>query len=550
MSSTAELFTPFSQSIDAYARPPLFTFPFYYEPHPLCVLASEQLQAYLTKQGQALHDFETSGKMFGVLLVESSIGDIGFLSGYSGKLSGEASIERFVPPVFDAFANDSFVVKEMAIIGNINDEISHLTAQPILSTLTQQLALQEAKFTQALELQYQVMADNRKMRKQRRAQLSHGIESGLSLDQLSQQSIVDKRVLKQLKDTSAIAIDATSAQLKSLTDEIAQLAKTRRKLSAKLQRKLFAQYQFCNGEGQVRDLNDIFSALDAPIPPSGAGECAAPKLLQYAYQHGLKPLALAEFWWGASPKSAVRQHGNYYPACQSKCFPILSHMLKGLEVDDNPLLENPAVGKELTIIFQDEHMLVINKPHDFLSVPGTHIKDSVFTRLRKQFPDATGPLIVHRLDMATSGLMLIALTPRANKSLAKQFATRLIEKQYVALIEGSPAQESGDISLPLRGDLEDRPRQLVCFEHGKKSETTWQVIERKNERCKVSLSPKTGRTHQLRVHCAHTLGLNMPIVGDTLYGKKADRLHLHARSISFSHPITHQMMSFTTPEAF
>jgi len=300
----------------------------------------------------------------------------------------------------------------------------------------------------------------------------------------------------------------------------------------------------------VRDLNDIFSEHDTQIPPSGVGECAAPKLLQYAYQHGLKPLALAEFWWGASPKSSVRQHANYYPACQSKCFPILSHMLKGLEVDDNPLLDNPAVGKELAILYQDDHILVINKPHDFLSVPGTHIKDSVFTRLREKFPDVTGPLIVHRLDMATSGLMLIALTPRANKSLAKQFATRLIEKEYVALIEGNPAQDHGDISLPLRGDLEDRPRQLVCFEHGKKSDTTWQVIDRQGSHCKISLRPKTGRTHQLRVHCAHTLGLNMPIVGDTLYGKKADRLHLHARSISFSHPISHQMMSFTTPEAF
>lgn len=552
MQSTDPHFIQFTQSVDAMALPHKFTFPFYYQPHPICELAAQQLQNKLDQPDFLTHDFSETGKMFGVLLVKNSDDQLGFLAGYSGKLSQEPQTQLFVPPVFDAFTGETFVVKEMAIIGEINNEINTLKHNPQLSLLKQQLSDAQTEYEQALNVQYDTMAINRLERKTHRAKLSVSPSANdeSMLQTLATQSIEDKRELKRIKDIWQQKINSLEHALAILNSQLDELAKTRRKLSAKLQRKLFAQYAFINGKNQTRDLNDIFKAQDIALPPSGAGECAAPKLLQYAFLNGYKPLALAEFWWGAAPKSEVRQHKNYYPACQSKCLPILTHMLEGLLVDDNPLLINPAQGRELEIIYQDEHMLVINKPHDFLSVPGTHIKDSVFTRLKKQFPQATGPLIVHRLDMATSGLMLIALTPRANKSLAKQFATREIDKKYIALLDGHLTEKHGTIALPLRGDIEDRPRQLVCFEHGKPALTTWTLLEHKAGKSKVLLSPKTGRTHQLRVHCAHAQGLNTSIVGDTLYGTKSKRLHLHAGEICFTHPITKERLTFKVEADF
>ncbi|GAA75409.1 tRNA pseudouridine32 synthase / 23S rRNA pseudouridine746 synthase [Pseudoalteromonas sp. BSi20480] len=253
---------------------------------------------------------------------------------------------------------------------------------------------------------------------------------------------------------------------------------------------------------------------------------------------------MGEFWWGAPPKSAVRQHKNYYPSCFSKCQPILGHMLKGLNVEPSPLLNNPAQGKELTVVYQDDDLVIVNKPAEFLSVPGITIDDSVFLRMKTQFPEATGPLIVHRLDMSTSGLLIIALNKRAHKAIQKQFIERTIEKRYVALVDGNIEQESGTIELPLTPDFDDKPRQKVCYQKGKPALTTWQVLERKNNTTRLQLYPKTGRTHQLRVHCAHVLGLNTPIIGDTHYGKKADRLHLHAEYLAFTHPINHERLEF------
>ena len=259
---------------------------------------------------------------------------------------------------------------------------------------------------------------------------------------------------------------------------------------------------------------------------------------------------MAEFWWGAPPKSAIRHHLHYYPSCYSKCQPILGHMLEGLNVENNPLLVNPAQGKDLTIVYQDDDLLVVNKPAEFLSVPGINIDDSVYMRIKTQFPHASGPLIVHRLDMSTSGLLMIALNKRVHKALQKQFIERSVEKRYVALVAGNIAAESGSIELPLVLDFDDKPRQMVCYKTGKPSLTTWQVLERKNNTTRLQLYPKTGRTHQLRVHCAHHLGLNTPIVGDTHYGKKAERLHLHAEYLAFTHPISHERLEFEVAADF
>lgn len=397
------------------------------------------------------------------------------------------------------------------------------------------------------------MVAGRKARKERRIFSKVVLNSSEFLELkelLSKQSIQDKNKLRDLKLFRDERIKLVQTRLKNLTDEIDVLKEKRKDLSASLQQKLFQQYRFLNRYGDEKSLDDIFKNTPNQTPPAGSGECAAPKLLHHAYKWGMTPLALAEFWWGASPKSEIRKHKNFYAACQNKCQPILEHMLEGVAMDENPLLNNPAEGKTIEIVYQDDDMVVINKPADFLSVPGKNIEDSVYHRMKLSFPKATGPLIVHRLDMSTSGLMVIALSKEANKILQKQFINRTVQKRYVALLDGVAEQDKGSINLPLRVDLDDRPRQLVCYEHGRPAETHWQVIDRTDSQTKVYFYPKTGRTHQLRVHSAHAMGLNIPIVGDDLYGTKANRLHLHAESLSFNHPRTKELVHFQIKAAF
>ncbi len=546
MHSLANCFTSFTQSIVDYQRPEKFTFPFFYQPDPLCVLASKQLQQYLEQQTLWQYDFSSSGKMFGVLVVENADGELGYLSAFSGKLADSNFIPHFVPPVYDMLVKDSFFLTEQKIINNINDRVLELENLPQKSQYQTQLKQLTDQYELALAAHRELMAQGRKQRKVQRQAATELNQADLTTltNQLSQQSIDHKNQLRDLNIYWQQRIDTVQQPLEQINQEISRLRQQRKQSSAILQQQLFQQYRFLNVSGQEKDLAELFNQQPNVIPPAGAGECAAPKLLQYAFTHQLKPIAMAEFWWGAVPKSEIRQQGNFYPACQGKCQPILSHMLLGLKMDDNPLLLNPGQDKDIDIIYQDDAILIINKPAGLLSVPGKNIKDSVLTRLRQQFPDAEGPLIVHRLDMATSGLMVIALTKRANKSLQKQFITRAIKKRYLALVDGEIGEEQGEISLPLRGDLHDRPRQIVCQQHGKPARTLWQVIERTQGKTLLSLTPETGRTHQLRVHCAHVQGLNSPIVGDDLYGKNATRLHLHAQWLQLTHPIKKQDMEF------
>lgn len=556
MPNIASCFTPFSAPVNHIALPEKFTFPFYYEPKAIAIAATEQLQQQLETQLEYLANpanNEESGKMFGVLVVQNNQQQLGYLAAYSGQLEGVSSKINFVPAVADMQLHDAEYLAQSGIINNINAQIEQLENSEQFSTLNNAFNQANATYQQQLEAQQALMQVSRRMRKQQRTdastQLSPTDFEQLKI-QLAGQSIVEKKQLQALKQQWQSKLDTLQQTLNNITDEIAHLKKRRKTLSKNLQKKLFAQYQFLNADNETKDLNAIFAPLPEHTPPAGAGDCAAPKLLQYAYQHNLKPLALAEFWWGAAPKSAIRHHKHYYPSCYSKCQPILGHMLKGLQVEDNPLLINPAIGKDLTIIYQDQDILVINKPAEFLSVPGVNIEDSVYLRIKTQFPHATGPLIVHRLDMSTSGLLIIALNKRAHKALQKQFIERTIEKRYVALVAGNVVENSGTIDLPLRLDFDDKPRQLVCYQHGKASLTTWQVLERKDNITRLHLYPKTGRTHQLRVHCAHKLGLNMPIVGDDHYGEKANRLHLHAEYLSFCHPINHQQLEFAVAPDF
>ncbi|MGF1909276.1 RluA family pseudouridine synthase [Vibrio kasasachensis] len=554
MHQPEQLFTRFDANIDSIDLPSAFTFPFYYQPHPLCVIASTELQLHIEAQSHWQHNFGTegeesgTGKMFGVLLVRSPQGELGYLSAFSGKIAEQNLLPKFVPPVFDILAEEYFFHTELAQITTLNTRVKQLSADPKLAELKQTLAHLKAKYQQQEQQQRQAIIDARAERKLQRQHAEQNLaveDLKAALDDLAKQSVAEKNTLKYLKLEWDVKITQVQSELTQYTDGIHQAKCQRKDLSSALQNKLFEQYCFLNGEGEAKSLKAIFAATSTPTPPVGAGECAAPKLLHYAYKYSFTPLAMAEFWWGASPKSEIRQHKKFYPSCHGKCNPILGHMLQGLEVDPNPLEENWGKNKPLEVIYQDDAIVVVNKPPGLLSVPGKTIKDSVYTRVQGLFPDVEGPFVLHRLDMATSGLLVFALTRRANKSLQKQFITRGIEKRYLATVEGVVSQQSGEINLPMRGDPDDRPRQLVCFEHGKPATTYWDLIEVNNGRSKLYMYPKTGRTHQLRVHCAHYLGLNIPMVGDGLYGEKDSRLHLHAERLAFNHPYTIQRMVFS-----
>ena len=359
----------------------------------------------------------------------------------------------------------------------------------------------------------------------------------------------DQFDLKKQIAINKASLSKAQHQYDVFINELQRLKELRKEKSAALQNQLFEQYTFLNAKGNSKTLYDIFVSTYGIQPPAAAGECAAPKLLQYAYVQNWKPIALAEFWWGKSPKSELRQHTAFYPACKSKCEPILTHMLEGLNVGPNPLLLQKEVD-ELPVVFEDGVMVIINKPADFLTVPGIHLEDSVYTRMKKKYPHATGPLIVHRLDMATSGLLIIAKTKEIHEQLQQYFIKKKIQKTYEALLAGEVQIEQGIIDLPLRVDLDDRPRQLVCYEHGKSAVTHFKVLNAIDGVTRILFYPITGRTHQLRVHAAHTQGLQHAIKGDDLYGTKSDRLYLHAKSLQFKHPVTKVDLHIEAPTPF
>lgn len=594
MLSNLPCFTPFSHDISDIKLPEKFTFPFYYETHPLCKIAAQSLQESLCEHAlwkpyfnaDASNIPQRNGKMFGVLVVKNAQNKLGYLSAFSGKNPFEQPLNDFVPPVpSNASAIEPpWFADSARTINQINRRIETLANTPEIKILEQQLTQTQKEAESALSAHKALMKSDKKSRNQKRddAEKQLNKEDYIALKKtLSEESIQHKNTLRDLNTYWQAYIINDEINLAVHTDKISALKAERKNLSTQLQHAIFNQYQFLNANGETKGLVALFESTITPEPPSGSGDCAAPKLLQYAYAHNLTPVALAEFWWGVAPKSEIRQHKNFYSACQNKCKPILSHMLQGLKVDDNPLLINPAEGKQLEYIYEDENLVVINKPAEFLSVPGKEITDSVYMRVKEKYPHATGSIIVHRLDMSTSGIMVLALNAKTHKGLQKQFIERTVSKRYVALIEGNiqnslNGKVNGTINLPLRVDLTDRPRQLVCYEHGKAAETYWEVISPKADAINKSSSndseskqtseskkasdskpytrlylyPKTGRTHQLRMHCAHNLGLNSPIVGDDLYGTKAKRLHLHAQHLSFEHPITHKPMVFNVEPDF
>lgn len=531
------MFHSFQTSIAGIELPHLFTYPFHYTPHPLCVMAAGEVQAYINKQTRWKEELD-KGKMFGVLIVRTSNGQTGYLAAFSGNLCGSNSHSFFVPPVYDLLKPDGFFKIEEEQISAINHQIGQLQNCDRYLELQQKMERETASSQQALSEARKVLKAAKEKREQRRLHRPNENEQAAMIRESQYQKAEFKRLERYWKEQ----ISEIKTEMESFSSQIEALKAERRNRSAALQQKLFQQFNFLNAKGETKNLCAIFEETVQKTPPAGAGECAAPKLLQYAYLSGLSPIAMAEFWWGESPKTEIRHHGYYYPSCRGKCEPILRHMLQGLDVEPAPSERYSLSQNMPEILFEDQWLLVLHKPEGVLSVPGKSEEQSIYSLLRARYPEATGPLVVHRLDMATSGLLLAAKTQEVHRHLQAQFENRSIKKRYIALLDGILPEEEGVIDLPICPDYLDRPRQMVNEELGKTAITRYRVMDRKNGQTRIAFFPLTGRTHQLRVHAAHPLGLNCPIVGDELYGRKAERLYLHAEYLEFIHPVSGQRM--------
>lgn len=538
----------FTTSITDIPLPERFTYPFCYTPHPLCILAAKEVQSYLTRQ-TAWKDELRQGKMFGVLIVQTEHGETGYLAAFSGILAGKNLHPFFVPPVYNLLQPQGFFKIEEENISSINRNIRQLENDKAYAALSAELARTIQSAENILATAKAQLKEAKTAREQRRKEKELNAQEEAELIRESQ---FQKAEYKRLERSWKARITTLQTQTEDWERRISALKSERKTRSAALQQKLFEQFGMLNYRGELKNLCEIFGQTVHKTPPAGAGECAAPKLLQQAYLHGWKPIAMAEFWWGDSPKTEIRHHGHYYPACKGKCEPILQHMLQGLQVEENPMLKRMQVpSQNLEIVYEDPWLSVINKPAGMLSVPGKEDAVSVYSLMREQYPEADGPLTVHRLDMATSGLMLIAKTKRVHQNLQAQFKNRLVRKRYVALLEGIVPKDKDTVDLPLCLNPLDRPRQMVHTEHGKPAITDYQVLERLDgKRTRIAFYPRTGRTHQLRIHAAHPLGLHCPIIGDELYGEKADRLYLHAEYLEFTHPITGETVRITKEAEF
>ena len=593
--------------------PRQFTYPFCYDVDPLAEAASLELQRYIA-DADLMSTEKGCGKMFGVLVVEyeDEEGALqrGFLAAYSGLLGGRNDWPYFVPPVFDAQQPDGHFKRTEREISAINREIAAIEHDPEYLQSVAQHEQTKKRLQDEVDA-FKAEVDAAKVRRDARR------KSGESLSEEEQAEMIrESQFMKaELRRRRKAMEQANSTLHIPHSTFLKSLQRKRKQMSDELQRWLFSAYRMLNAKGEERDLIDIFREYTHAMPPAGAGDCCAPKLLQYAYLHHLRPVCMAEFWWGESPASEIRHHLHYYPACRSKCLPILTHMLKGLDVAPNPLAQKRHTA-EPRVLYADEYIMVVDKPAGMLSVPGkaesvrSEFSDSANISVEEYFANLQLPTnsqlpteqftigeadnsklktqnskflkAAHRLDMDTSGLLVLARTEEAYVELQRQFASRETVKRYEAVLSGVPTQNSKlktqnsstqpsgcleAISLPLIADINDRPRQRVDMEHGKPALTLYNIVEVRavdantavayttkkvdKRRTLVHLYPKTGRTHQLRVHCAHPLGLACPILGDPLYGtERADRMYLHAAELTFRHPVTGETMHFLSPSGF
>ena len=520
--------------------PKQFTFPFHYTPHPLCIKAAEYVQNHLLSHDEWQEELKR-GKMMGVLVVEKE-NEMGFLAAFSGNLAHCNNHPYFVPAVYDLLSEKGFFRPEEDEISTINKKINKETHSPERKNAIEDVENIKTQANTEISAYKQFMKASKAQRDEQRKQ---GIDNNL----LIAESQFQKAELKRIQVRWQQEIDTAKSRLDAIDNRIAQWKTERSKRSAALQERIFSHFIMLNASGESRDLCEIFADTPQHIPPAGAGECAAPKLLQYAYTNSYHPLAMAEFWVGDSPKEEIRRHGCFYPSCKAKCEPILGWMLQGLDVEPNPL-EKQIDEAPLNVIFEDEWLIVVNKPAGMLSIPGKLSSDSLQERVQRLRPGEEPPMIVHRLDMATSGLLIFAKTKEVHKRMQALFKTHDIKKQYTAILDGEIQINSGEIRLPLILNPKERPLQMVSHTHGKPAITRFEVVSCSEGKTRVHFYPITGRTHQLRIHAAHPEGLNTPILGDTLYGTPADRLYLHAETLDFTHPITGKHIHLATPCPF
>jgi len=523
--------------------------PFDNDPHPLAIKAGKELQQQLTDNPfLSTHLFDRhNGKMFGVLVVEDNDGRIGYLSSFSGMLNKQWIVPGFVPPVFN-------VKRQQLFLDAGEIEVTRLTTKiEFLSNAAERLQaiekLSQLKRHQEMDVERLIKLNkvNKQQRRLKRSLLKNDQHTNKYLAELSFLSQQDKRAFKQSKLSWANTLQKAAVKFESdFEDEINKLIDKRKALSQELHKKVFENYLLVNESAEQKSLLSFFGGK---IPPGGSGDCAAPKLIQFAHLNKLKILAMAEFWWGSSPAKGVRHHAHFYPPCRGKCHPVLPFMLQGV-CQERVAVDDRVQALEPEIIYEDASLVVLNKPAGMLSIPGKQQQYSVLSWLQQRYPQASGALLVHRLDMATSGLLLAAKNAQVYKHLQHQFINRSVKKRYVALLSGKLEKQDKRVNLPLRVDLDDRPRQVVCYEYGKNAVTRVKVISVEAGTSRVYFYPLTGRTHQLRVHAAHHQGLDAPIVGDELYGSRSERLFLHAEKIGFEHPQTGEKMEFSAKTPF
>ena len=559
----------FLHDVGGVELPARFTFPFHYVPHELCKVAAAEVMDYALSQ-ELWRDELLAGKMLGVLVVKDEDGRLGYLAAYSGNLAHNGNNPYFVPHIYNLLEPQGLFRTGEAQITEINHRIEALECSPTKKELDNLLDTTMARHELEETTMRHAMESAKSQRDKRRSDGEITAEQEAALIKESQ---FMKAELRRLKKRHRLEIERITQRLNDLQTTINALKAKRRTMSETLQRQLFKLFVVRNARGESSDVATIFEHRLHRLPPGGTGECCAPKLLQYTFLHGYTPVCMAEFWVGQSPQGEVRHHGHYYPACHSKCLPLLEFMMQGLDVEDNPLAT--ASNEQLKVVYEDQWLIVVDKPAGMLTVPGkdknaTSALEIVSKMLRAagaKDPDPQSPipapraasaLEVHRLDQATSGLVVFAKSKeaqsalrqqfeqRTQSALRQQFEQRTVSKTYIALLDGKPLKEKGIIDLPLRPDLDDRPRQVVDYEHGKRAVTQYRVLEHRGNRTLVEFKPLTGRTHQLRVHASHPQGLHCPIVGDMLYGTAAPRLCLHAQSINFTHPITGERMHLRT----
>lgn len=529
--------------------------PFDYIPDEACRTAFSELVLMLNaiEDANLIRELE-AGKMLGVLLASDAKGRIHTLYAFSGQLGNYGFYyPGFVGPVFDYLKPDGYFKRQEANILQQSNEI-HRFEEETLSKAKKEFQEEEERLIYEVEAYRNQCHLSRLNRKRIRA--SGDIDEAQQLAMI-QQSQFEKAELHRKKKSISDKLAPLREKMDNALKTLEAMKEKRRKDSEDLQHWLFDNFKLLNARGTQKSLTEIFANTSMKIPPSGAGECCAPKLLQTAYLQRLLPLSIAEYWYGKSKNGEIRLHGKHYPACRGKCLPVLGWMMQGLDIHPPFNCEQSVTGIfKPTILFENEWFCVINKPSGMLSVPGKGYAMSVQKWLEEKYGLECNVKLVHRLDQDTSGLLIAAFGDISYKLLQKQFALRKMRKTYIAELDGDYIEKNipkrGRISLPLSHNWIDRPRQRIDFEMGKEAITDYEFVNVAKGFSRVKFYPLTGRTHQLRVHSASEYGLGMPIVGDRLYGEagKKGALRLHAQKIEFTFPLNGHNYSFESPVPF